>query len=78
MWYLIVSIPDLCTLTYFYSYSIYSAVIMNIYVIFSIIERLSIKRLTEDVLLIIDVCRDTRSINKHFSNDMQEVRGSLK
>ena len=49
------------------SNGICSAVILNIHVIFSIIERLSIKRLTEvkiDWLLIIDACRDTSSINK--------------
>ena len=39
----------------------------------SIIERVSIKRLTEDLLLIIDGCRNTWSINKQFSKYMQEV-----
>ena len=38
---------------------IYSAIILNIHVIFSIIERVSIKRLTEDLLLIIDARCDT-------------------
>ena len=38
---------------------IYSDVFLNIHVIFSIIERVSIKRLTKDLLLIIDACRDT-------------------
>ena len=49
--------------------AIYSAVILNIHVIFSIIELVSIKRLTEDLLLIIDACRDTDtwSINKQLS-----------
>ena len=44
--------------------------------IFSIIERVSRKRLTEValyLLLIIDACRDTLSINKHFSKDMQVI-----
>ena len=46
--------------------------------IFSIIGRTSIKKLTEDFLLIINVCRDTWSVNKQFSKNMQEVCGSLK
>ena len=55
---------------------IYSAVILNIHVIFSIIERVSIKRLTEDLLLIIDACCDTWSINKQLSEvcGLKEVR----
>ena len=51
----------------FLSNGICSAVILNIHIIFSIIELVSIKRLTEvkiNWLLIIDACRDTWSINK--------------
>ena len=47
---------QMCKLTR--AFAIYLS-ILNIHVFFSIIERVSIKRLTEDLLLIIDACRDT-------------------
>ena len=43
----------------YHMYTAAHAVILNIRVILSIIERVSIKRLTEDLLLIIDGCRNT-------------------
>ena len=50
---------------------IYSAVILNIRVILSIIERVSIKRLTEDLLLIITGrCNTWSIISKKYAGSL--------